>query len=262
MESYEVYKYEKWALFRPKTLVLKKRLSNILTMKNKVKIKYACDKQWSSMSKIDDMTNYCSFCDKNIIDYSGQQILEPQKIYCGRFSLAQVSSVQREFTMKKLSPLTLTLLSVIGATIEPQDIQGQTQTITKEIVNQKNDKVRLSGIVKDKTTNEPLLSVSVVVKSSNDILAGTVTDFDGIFSLTFDTTTNKLENIEVIFSYTGYKQDTLRVVSIPKDLLDKEVTISLEAALNIENEVIPTNYRTVGLISIEPTQNKDEKKKK
>lgn len=230
-------------------------------MKNKVKIKYACDKQWSSMSELDDMTKYCSFCDKNIIDYSGQEILEPEKIYCGLFSLAQVSSVQRQFTMKTLSPFTLTLLSAIGATIEPQNIQGQTQTITKEIVNQKNDKVRLSGIVKDKTTNEPLFSIGVVVKSSNAILASTVTDFDGLFSLTFDTTTYKLENIEVIFSYIGYKQDTLRVVSIPKDLLNKEITISLEAALNFSEVVIPPHY-VKGLISVESVDLKIKKGKK
>ena len=44
-----------------------------------------------------------------------------------------------------------------------------------------NNKITISGTVLDKTTNDPLIGVSVVVKGVAN--AGTITDMDGKFTL-------------------------------------------------------------------------------
>lgn len=234
-------------------------MRNILTMKKKVEIKYACDENWDSMSKLDDLTRFCSVCNKNIKDYSRQVNLESEKIHCGRFSLSQISSIHREFSMKILNPLTLTLLSVIGATINPQEVLGQDNPVIKEVTNQKTGKIKLSGLVRDKRNNDPLPFAYVTAKISDKIIEHTQTNLDGQFEMTIDTTIYKLDKIEVIFSYPGYKNDTLKSMTITKDLLCKDVTISLDAALNFDIEVSDF-MSTTGLITIDSTTKKRKRR--
>ncbi len=227
-------------------------------MKKKVEIKYACDENWDSMSKLDDLTRYCSVCNKNITDYSRQENLESEKIHCGRFSLSQISSIHREFPMKIMTPLTLSLLSVIGATINPQEVLGQDTPMIKEVMNQKTGKIRLFGLVRDKRNNEPLPFVFVTAKISDKIIEQTQTNIDGQFEMTIDTTINKLNKVEVKFSYPGYKNDTLKAMTITKDLLCREVTISLDAAFNFDIEATPQLLITTGYVTIDSTGKKME----
>ena len=73
----------------------------------------------------------------------------------------------------------------------------------------------MSGTVLDKTTNDPLIGVSVVVKGVAN--AGTITDMDGKFTL-------KLPYAEapLVFSYLGYQ---------PQEIVPgakKELTVLLQ----------------------------------
>ncbi len=236
-------------------------MRNILTMDKKLKIKYACDQQWCLMAKLDNSTRHCSLCDKNIVDFSTKQDFDSNKIHCGHFSLGQVNSVQRQLTIKNVGALTLSLLSLLGVTVVPQQIHGQTPVTKTVLTQQKENRIKLSGLVKDKETNEPLPLVYVIANTSDSVLTTTQTDFDGKFTLIIDTSFIKLDQIQMVFSYVGYSQDSIRTVNIPKDLLDKEITISLEALINLpEIEII--EYRLTGLIDIEPTDKKNEPKKK
>jgi len=234
---------------------------NILTMNKKVKIKYACDQQWCLMTNLNNSTRHCSLCDKNIVDFSAKQDFDSNKIYCGHFSLGQVSNIQRQLTIKNVSVLTISLLSLLGVSVVSQPLLGQNPVEKAVLTQQKENSVKLNGLVKDKETNEPIPFASVIAKTSDTILTKTQTDFDGKFSLTIDTSLIKLDQIQVLFSCVGYKEDRVRTVNIPIELLDKEVTISLEALI-----ILPVNdtikYRLIGLIDIEPTDKKNEPKKK
>lgn len=75
----------------------------------------------------------------------------------------------------------------------------------------------IRGIIKDKDSGEPLISANILVKSTGE---GTVTDFDGKFSLN---TTAKFP-LQVTASYVGYLDKTLDVSSSGQIL-----TIELES---------------------------------
>lgn len=213
------------------------------------------------MKVIDNNSRLCSHCDREIRDFSSQDKSVAETIYCGHFSLKQIHKVERQFFQNSFSVLTLSVLSLLGVTAIPEQAIGQTTIEQTKSDNNLQGKVKISGLVKDKVNNEPIPSVSVIVKYGDNFINGVITDFNGNFSLTIDTTRLKLDQLQIVFSSIGYKQDTLRTVNLTKDLLNKEVTISLEAILNLpEIEII--NYRLTGLIEIEPTNKKDEHPKK
>lgn len=85
------------------------------------------------------------------------------------------------------------------------------------------------GTVLDKTTNEPLIGVSVVVKGVAN--AGTITDMDGKFTL-------KLPYAEapLVFSYLGYQ---------PQEIIPgakKELTVLLQEDTKALQEVVVVGY--------------------
>ena len=87
----------------------------------------------------------------------------------------------------------------------------------------------MSGTVLDKTTNDPLIGVSVVVKGVAN--AGTITDMDGKFTL-------KLPYAEapLVFSYLGYQ---------PQEIVPgakKELTVLLQEDTKALQEVVVVGY--------------------
>lgn len=88
----------------------------------------------------------------------------------------------------------------------------------------------LSGTVLDKTSNQPLPGVNVVVEGTQN---GTSTDFNGKFNLTV----KKGDNI--VFSYIGYKNYTLTYAA------QKNISISLEEDADQLDEVVVIGYGSV-----------------
>ena len=89
--------------------------------------------------------------------------------------------------------------------------------------------IPVSGTVLDKTTNDPLIGVSVVVKGVTN--AGTITDMDGKFTL-------KLPYAEapLVFSYLGYQ---------PQEIVPgakKELTVLLQEDTKALQEVVVVGY--------------------
>ncbi|MDR1557764.1 MAG: SusC/RagA family TonB-linked outer membrane protein [Tannerellaceae bacterium] len=95
---------------------------------------------------------------------------------------------------------------------------------TKMQVVQQEERIRVSGIVKDQS-GEPLIGVNIKVKN---VVAGTITDADGRFTLSV----KRGDLLE--FSYIGYAQTSVTVVN------DKELTIVLEEDFQAINEVVVT----------------------
>jgi hypothetical protein len=228
---------------------------------SKLNIKYACDQKWCSMKLLNDTTRYCSHCDKDISDFSLKDNFDTREIYCGHFSLSQVNSIQRHFTIRNVSALTFSLLSLLGAMAVPQQSNGQSQTKHSLASNPKGGKIKLSGLVKEKNTNEGIPFAVITAKTTDSIVAQTVTDIDGKFVLAIDTSLITLDKIQIEFECVGYNQDTLRIAEIPKDLLKKEITISLEAGLPLNlNDSL--QYYLTGRIDVGKWDKEQHKKNK
>ena len=106
-------------------------------------------------------------------------------------------------------------------------LQGVAQTgRTAKVQATQNHKITVSGTVLDKTTNDPLIGVSVVVKGVAN--AGTITDMDGKFTL-------KLPYAEapLVFSYLGYtKQRKETMIGSVATITTKDLTQSPTANIN------------------------------
>ncbi len=109
-------------------------------------------------------------------------------------------------------------------------LQGGAQTgRTAKVQATQSNKITVSGTVLDKTTNDPLIGVSVVVKGVAN--AGTITDMDGKFTL-------KLPYAEapLVFSYLGYQ---------PQEIVPgakKELTVLLQEDTKALQEVVVVGY--------------------
>lgn len=109
-------------------------------------------------------------------------------------------------------------------------LQGVAQTgRTAKVQTTQSNKITVSGTVLDKTTNDPLIGVSVVVKGV--VNAGTITDMDGKFTL-------KLPYAEapLVFSYLGYQ---------PQEIVPgakKELTVLLQEDTKALQEVVVVGY--------------------
>ena len=90
----------------------------------------------------------------------------------------------------------------------------------------------VSGVVTDFQTREPLIGVTVCDK--NDPSKGTVTDFDGHYTILVDTRKPTM----LIFSYVGYDTETRSVNS-----LTKEVNVPLLTHNEILDDVVVTAGR-------------------
>ncbi len=91
---------------------------------------------------------------------------------------------------------------------------------------------KVSGVVTDFQTREPLIGVTVCDK--NDPSKGTVTDFDGHYTILVDTRKPTM----LIFSYVGYDTETRSVNS-----LTKEVNVPLLTHNEILDDVVVTAGR-------------------
>ena len=109
-------------------------------------------------------------------------------------------------------------------------LQGVAQTgRTAKVQATQSNKITVSGTVLDKTTNDPLIGVAVVVKGVAN--AGTITDMDGKFTL-------KLPYAEapLVFSYLGYQ---------PQEIVPgakKELTVLLQEDTKALQEVVVVGY--------------------
>lgn len=109
-------------------------------------------------------------------------------------------------------------------------LQGVAQTgRTAKVQATQSNKITVSGTVLNKTTNDPLIGVSVVVKGVAN--AGTITDMDGKFTL-------KLPYAEapLVFSYLGYQ---------PQEIVPgakKELTVLLQEDTKALQEVVVVGY--------------------
>lgn len=124
--------------------------------------------------------------------------------------------------------ICLMAVSCVLLASAPTQSMAQTGRTARTQASQ-NQKITVSGTVLDKTTNESLIGVSVVVKGVAN--AGTITDMDGKFTL-------KLPYAEapLVFSYLGYQ---------PQEIIPgakKELTVLLQEDTKALQEVVVVGY--------------------
>ena len=124
--------------------------------------------------------------------------------------------------------ICLMAVSCVLLASAPTQSMAQTGRTARTQASQ-NQKITVSGTVLDKTTNEPLIGVSVVVKGVAN--AGTITDMDGKFTV-------KLPYAEapLVFSYLGYQ---------PQEIIPgakKELTVLLQEDTKALQEVVVVGY--------------------
>lgn len=110
----------------------------------------------------------------------------------------------------------------------PVDGMAQTGKAVKVQASQ-SQKITVSGTVLDKTTNDPLIGVSVVVKGVAN--TGTITDMDGKFTLNLP-----YAEAPLVFSYLGYQ---------PQEIVAggrKELKILLQEDAKALQEVVVVGY--------------------
>jgi hypothetical protein len=87
--------------------------------------------------------------------------------------------------------------------------------------------VRIQGFIRNSLNNEPLQYSTVYVKGKIHIREANSADSDGYFILDIDTTFTKTNDAWILFQAVGYNSDSLRLVEIIKDDINKELDIKL-----------------------------------
>ena len=204
-----------------------------------ISIQNPCPENWSKMKPV-NKGRYCAVCSKNVIDftqYSNEQLikhLEKERNICGRFKSHQLN---KKITLERkdknsfsgyAASLFFTFLTFgnhsARAQEKPKIEQTDKKFVSLEISNQKNNQknkiMNVSGVIKD--DSEPLPGVTIVIKGTNK---GTITDFDGNFSL--EATIGDVLQV----SFIGY---------ITQEVIVKENNpeITLELDVDIQGEII------------------------
>lgn len=215
------------------------------------------------MTKKSETIRYCDKCNYSITDYSSKTEFDLTKIHCAQFSLKQIDSVRRQFAIKSIGTFSISLLSLIGASVIPHQSFGQIneQQITSN--SQNRDIIKINGLVKDKFDNQVLPFVYITAKFNEVVLAETETDRDGKFFLSIDTSQTKFSEIQIIFSYSGYKEDTLNSKETDFKSQLKELTINLDVKVRPNSKTIEYgNMAIKGIIDVNNSNSKKKKKKK
>ena len=107
-------------------------------------------------------------------------------------------------------------------------------TFAGNAVSPDHDELRVaSGVVVDKKTGEPLISVNVAVWAGGRLVTGTSTDFEGNFKII-----SPVIDFELRISYVGYNEAKFR--SVDQDMQNLRVELTEES--NTLTEVVITGF--------------------
>ena len=97
----------------------------------------------------------------------------------------------------------------------------------------------IEGVIVDKTTGEPLIGATVLLKGQSGV--GTRTDFDGKFTLSY---TLKKDEAFLVVSYVGYQTKEVPIAGV------SDVKIELDPATQSLNEVVVTGSGVQKKVSV------------
>ena len=132
-------------------------------------------------------------------------------------------------------------LAATANTLSAQNVTPA--TVTPDIKEIVMDSCRLSGVVKDSQTDEPLIGASVILAKENTIVTGVRTDFYGKFSITIPRGHYKMS-----FFYIGYINHTIEVDLNTDTMVLPDVSIS-KSEQYATGITVETGSRMVGMVA-------------
>jgi hypothetical protein len=220
--------------------------------------------------------NFCSACQKEVIDFRQMEMSEIINMdestrgrVCSTYQLGQVDIMEKispkQMNMKPWRVWYLGLLGILLAgttegqqTIELINLSAASYDVDQLEIDKErvqiNDKVRpdQGGLVKKldlefygdvvkvrgKVTDENGASLIGVSVFVQGKMMGTLTNIDGAFEMEIDSSLFQNEALVLIFSYTGFPSDSLLIVNDKKTII-KDLKVELtEELLSVPFEVV------------------------
>lgn len=156
--------------------------------------------------------------------------IEEQSDFSFFFNIKHVDLHRRVSVVAKKSDIFKVLETVFAGTDVRYSVVDRKIILSteKQEIQQNKGEKKITGIVTDQN-GEPVIGANVVEKGTTN---GTITDFDGKYSLTVSN-----GNI-LIVSYIGYKSKEIQIGN------NKELNISIEEDLHTLDEVVVVGYGT------------------
>lgn len=178
-----------------------------------------CHENWDGMSPV-EKGRYCSVCKKDVLDLTAFPDQPVPEGSCGRI----YATTTRIETYKSLRLLALGVTA--AATLSQTDANAQTLEygeVPKESgqVCEKKDscgvrRICLSGTVRDKETKETLPFANVIVKQGTKVVAGAITDMDGVYKLEIPRDSLQGNSFDIRVVYVGYEEIFIKDVPVSK----------------------------------------------
>ena len=134
---------------------------------------------------------------------------------CGRFRKDQISFNSTTFLIPAFKAVSLSILSLLGASLVPNQLNAQTQTtqhVSKisSALSKLKFPLTIKGTLKEKGGIMPIAYSKVIFRQKGKTRKSAYTDTEGNFSITLKRTDVVDTNFQLILSQAGYKNDTLK----------------------------------------------------
>ncbi len=196
---------------------------------------FKCSRKWEDLTGAGDQ-RFCDGCAKHVTDLRNKTDDQIAALLDGK-EICGVIQTPRLFNRFASLQAGLALASMAFMTV-PVFSQSQQEKVDTTRVNTSENKVLITGLLKDSKTGEPIPFGNVVLKKDGVIICGASTDFDGKYSFALDTLivkTNQLVELEV--ACIGY--ETIIKKSSVKDLIKNKLVVKMK---------IGTELLSVGLL--------------
>ncbi|MDR1403171.1 MAG: TonB-dependent receptor [Tannerellaceae bacterium] len=162
----------------------------------------------------------------NAVNVEAKEIInqiEKQTDYLFVYNYEKVNLTEKKSVKAIDAPVAEVLTKMFEHTDVVYAMEGKNILLMKrnEPVGQQQNTRRITGVVVDQTTGEPIIGANVVVKGTT---TGTITDLDGTFSLNISPDVNTT----LVASYIGYVSREVRATSSSLQISLREDSQTLE----------------------------------
>ncbi|NWJ49689.1 MAG: TonB-dependent receptor [Bacteroidetes bacterium] len=144
-------------------------------------------------------------------------------------SMLTVTAIYKRYKIYLLALKLVTLLLLVN--VVPFSALAATTKPTVKEITEGTQKQKISGIITDVDTKDPLIGVTVSVVSSKGVKYGTVTDINGKYSLDVSD-----KNATLFITYIGYEKQEIKLGT------NLVVNIQLKSQTTKLNEVVVIGY--------------------
>lgn len=200
-----------------------------------------CSENWEAMNP-SEKGRMCDVCNKQVFDFTNstlkdieEQFLVNNKNLCGRISskLLTEQYVQQQYKKEYKSKLKLFLIATIicfGAnlfTLEKASASIFLKIKNKILTVSDTNQIIVKGKVRDLDSKELLPFVNVIMMENDSVIANTMTDIDGNFTIKLNMPT--ANNLSLKIVYVGFKTLLIKNFKPTKQQID--ISLEMEGVL-------------------------------